>query len=317
MKTAITLLILSLIISLSVNASTNSDTVFVEKKIILQTKTGDIFGTLTTPKKFTKIPVALIIAGSGPVDRDGNIPGMKDSSYKVISEQLLKSGIATLRFDKRGIAESMAAGKNEIDIHFDDYINDAKGWVQMLKQDKRFSKVIIIGHSEGSLIGMVAATIADEYISIAGAGQTIDKIIKIQLSTQPKFVKDIVLPILDSLVKGKTVTNVNPMVASMFGPSVQPYIISWIKYDPQVEISKLKIPVLILQGTKDLQITVEDAKRLSIANPKASLVLIKNMNHLFRIVEGDSQANLNTYGDPSIPITDKLTKSITDFILKN
>jgi len=119
------------------------------------------------------------------------------------------------------------------------------------------------------------------------------------------------------LKNGKTVNNVDPDPNYPFRLSIQPFIISWIKYDPQIEISKLKIPVLILQGTSDLQVTVEDAKRLSTANPKASLVLIENMNHVFRIVGNDIQANTKSYSDPSLPISDQLVKSITDFIFKN
>lgn len=319
MKKTIGLMLLTLMISFSVDASIYSDTTFVEKKITLQIKTGTIFGTLTTPARFTKIPVALIIVGSGPMDRDGNyLPlGMKGNCYKMLSNELLKNGIATLRYDKRGIAESSAACKNEIDIKFEDFIDDAKGLVQMLKQDKRFSKVIVIGHSEGSLIGMPAATLADKYISLAGPGQTADKVLKVQINQQSKFFSDLALPILDSLVMGKTVAKVDPMLNSLFKASLQPYLISWFKYDPQVEISKLKIPVLILQGTSDLNVTAEDAKRLSVANPKANLVLIENMNHVFRIVGNDTQANVKSYSDSSLPISDQLVKSITDFILKN
>jgi len=316
MKTAFSLLFLSLMISLSVTASINSDTVSIEKKISLKTTSGEIFGTLTTPEKVTKIPVALIIAGSGPTDRDGNNQVMKNNSLKMLSSALVKNGIATLRYDKRGIAESKAAGKNEADLRFEDYVNDAKGWLQLLKQDKRFSKVIIIGHSEGSLIGMLVATAADKYISIAGAGQSADKKIKEQLIAQPKIVKDVAYPIIDSLKNEKIVTNIDPMLYSLFRPSIQPYLISWFRYDPQSEIKKLTIPVLILQGTNDIQVSVEDARLLSNAYPKAHLVYVDKMNHVFKIVEGDRPANIKTYNDLSLPIADKLVNSITDFILK-
>lgn len=187
-----------LFIAILANASGINDTPFIETKITLQTKTGEIAGTLTTPEKFDKIPVALIIAGSGPTDRDGNNPMMKNNSLKILATELSKNGIATLRYDKRGIAESKAAGKNETDLRFDDYVNDAKEWIQLLKQDKRFSKVIVIGHSEGSLIGMIAGTTADKFISIAGAGQSADKILKEQLSAQAKEVQDLSFPMIDS-----------------------------------------------------------------------------------------------------------------------
>jgi pimeloyl-ACP methyl ester carboxylesterase len=317
MKKIINLIFILSFNILTVNASTNSDTTFVETKITLQTKTGEIFGTLTTPEKFAKIPVALIIAGSGPTDRDGNNPMMKNNSLKILASELSRNGIATLRYDKRGIAESKSAGKNEAEIRFDDLVNDAKEWIQLLKQDKRFSKVIVIGHSEGSLIGMLAGTNANKFISIAGAGQSADKILKEQLSSQPKEVQDLSFPMIDSLKNGKTIDNVPPMLNSLFRPTVQPYIISWFKYDPQNEIEKLAIPSLILQGTNDIQVSVEDAKRLSNANQKAELVLINDMNHILRIIEGDRQANIATYSKGDLPIASELVKSITTFIHKD
>ena len=292
------------------------DTTLTETKVILETKTGQIFGTLTTPKRFFKIPVVLIIAGSGPTDRDGNGPMLKTNAYKKLAYALAENNIASIRYDKRGIAESKAALKKESDIRFDDYVNDAKEWIQLLKQDKRFSKVIVIGHSEGSLIGMLAAGKADMFISIAGAGQTIDKTLKEQLSAQPKEILELSNPIIESLKKGKTVDKVDPKVEMLFRLSVQPYLISWFKYDPQIEIQKLNIPILIIQGTKDIQVTVEDAKRLSKANPKAQLVLLDKMNHIFITVEGDRQANIATYNNPAIPLADGLVKNITDFIMK-
>ena len=315
MKTIKIIIILLLFVNATIAATTTSDTNFIETKITLKTKTGDIFGTLTTPERFDKIPVALIIAGSGPTDRDGNNPMMKNNSLKLLSDELIKNGIATMRYDKRGIAESKAAGKNEADLRFDDYVNDAKEWIQLLKQDKRFSNVIVIGHSEGSLIGMIAGTIADKFISIAGAGQSADKILKEQLSAQPKEVQDLCFPIIDSLKLGYPVTTVDKKLFSLFRPSVQPYMISWFMYDPQKEIKKLVIPILIIQGTNDIQVSVEDAKRLSDANPKAHLVFIDKMNHLFKIVEGDRQVNIATYNNPILPVSTELGKNISDFIL--
>lgn len=302
---------------MTVNAWAKSDTTFIETKITLQTKTGEIFGTLTTPEKFDKIPVVLIIAGSGPTDRDGNNPMMKNNSLKILASELSKNHIASLRYDKRGIAESQSAGKNEEEFRFDDLVNDAKEWIHLLKQDNRFSKIIVIGHSEGSLIGMLAGTNADKFISIAGTGQSADKILKEQLSFQPKEVQDLSFPLIDSLKNGKTIDNVPPMLNSLFRPTVQPYIISWFKYDPQNEIKKLLIPTLILQGTNDIQVSIEDAKRLSNANQKAELVLIKDMNHILRIIEGDLKANVATYSKADLPIANELVISITDFILKD
>jgi pimeloyl-ACP methyl ester carboxylesterase len=289
-----------------------TDNSIVETAITLKTNTGDIYGTLTTPKKFKTTSVALIIAGSGPTDRNGN-----GDAYKQLAKSLAHNNIASLRFDKRGVAESMAAIKNESDLRFEDYINDAKDWIQLLKQDKRFTELVVIGHSEGSLIGMIASTSADKFISIAGPGQSIDKILKIQLSTEPKEVKELEFTILDSLAKVKMVENIDSKLDFLFRKSIQPYMISWIKYNPQIEIQKLTIPTLIIQGTKDIQVSVEEANLLSKGKPNAKLVLIDKMNHPLKTVEGDLEENMATYNNPDLPINKELVKVISNFILKN
>jgi hypothetical protein len=177
--------------------------------------------------------------------------------------------------------------------------------------------VVVVGHSEGSLIGMIAANgLADGYVSVAGAGRSADKVIKEQLGSQPQQVIDMCFPIIDSLVAGKTVADVNPMLNALFRPSVQPYLISWFHYDPQLEIKKLTIPVLIIQGTNDIQVSISDANLLAAASLKAQLILVKNMNHIFRLVEGDRDANIATYSKGELPISEELVNSIASFTLK-
>lgn len=310
----ISILLIFVSFSTLLQASIKMDSNFVQTKINLSTKTGEIHGTLTTPKKFKKISIALIISGSGPTDRDGNNAMMKNNTLKTLAFELSQNCIATLRYDKRGIAESKSAVKSETDLRFSDYVNDAKEWIALLKKDKRFSKVVVIGHSEGSLIGMLASAKTDKFISIAGPGRSADKILKEQISAQPKLVQELSFPIIDSLKNGELVRNVNPMLKTLFRPSIQPYMISWFQYDPETELRKLSIPILIIQGTKDIQVTVEDAKFLASANQKAKLLYIPNMNHVFRIVNEDRKANLATYNNPTLPIASEMVQGIVDFI---
>ena len=297
-----------------INVTAAIDSSFVETPITLKTATGDIFGTITTPKNFTRIPVALIIAGSGPTDRNGNNNFMKNDGLKQLAYALSAENIASLRFDKRGIGESAKAAPKEEDLRFDDYVNDVKEWIEVLKKDKRFNSVIVIGHSEGSLIGMIAAKNADKYISIAGAGETADLILRKQLVTLPEELRDQSFSILDSLKKGQLYQEVNPQLNMVFRKSVQPYMISWFKYDPQILIKELKIPVLIIQGTADLQVKLEDANLLAKANPAAKLSIIEGMNHVLKIVGDDSKLNKKSYNDPTLQIAPEMVKSIVDFI---
>jgi len=294
------------------------DSTWVESSVTLETKTGTLYGTLCFPKNFTKGPVGMIIAGSGPTDRNCNSPMMKTDAYKMLAHQLADNNIATFRYDKRGIGESKGAANKETTLHFEDLVNDANAWLQLLKQDKRFTKIIVIGHSEGSLIGiLIANNGADEFISISGVGESGDKILKTQLMVQPKSVQDSLFPIIDSLAAGKLVKNVNPNFNALFRASVQPYLISWFKYNPANEIKKLTIPVLILQGTNDMQVSVDDAKMLKEADPKAKLILLDSMNHVFKIIKGDRTENINSYSNPALPIDPELPADIGDFIYQD
>jgi pimeloyl-ACP methyl ester carboxylesterase len=307
------------ILSICLFAEVKKDSVFSESEVILKTSTGEIYGTLAIPNNVKTSPVILIIAGSGPTDRDGNSPimGLQTNAYKMLSEGLAKKGISSVRFDKRGIAKSKLAMTSESDVRFETFINDVVAWIALLKSDNRFSKIYILGHSEGSLIGMIAAeqTNTSGFISIAGAGKSADKILQEQLKTKlPPLLLDESNKILDSLKIGKTVSNVNPSLVSLYRPSVQPYMISWIKYDPAKEIGKLKIPVLIIQGTTDLQVTVDDSKLLSAANTNAKLLIIENMNHTLKESDSDIQKNMATYNNPDLPLKEGLTDDIVNFI---
>jgi pimeloyl-ACP methyl ester carboxylesterase len=269
-----------------------------------------------TPASNSYKMVALIIAGSGPTDRDGNNQAMKNNSLKMLAKELAKNGIASLRYDKRGIGNSKNAGLKEADLRFENYVNDAKDWVGYLKKELKFNKIIVIGHSEGSLIGMIVSQDINvsKYVSIAGAGQPADQIIREQLKSQPMSVSIPSNTILDDLVKGKTVENIPQILNGLFRPSVQPYMISWFKYDPQKEISILKIPVLIVQGTTDIQVSLDDANRLAKAKPKSKLAIIEGMNHVLKPASADRQMNILTYSQPDLAIKKELIDNLIPFL---
>ena len=260
----------------------------------------------------------MIIAGSGPTDRNGNNPMMTNNSLKMLAKELQKNGIASVRYDKRGIGESKNSGLQEIDLRFEDYVQDVEGWIKLLKEDDRFSNIIVLGHSEGSLIGMIAShkQEAKKFISIAGIGIPAGDIIRKQLKGQPQFVLDESLKIIEKLENGETVENVSQMLYSLFRPSVQPYIISWFKYDPQKEIAKLDIPILIVQGTTDIQVSVSDADKLALANKKSQKQIIEGMNHILKEAEVDRQKNIQTYSIPDLPLKKELMEVIVKFIVE-
>ncbi|NML41974.1 DUF3887 domain-containing protein [Chitinophaga sp. G-6-1-13] len=282
----------------------------------LTTADATIHGTLTLPVSNGPVPVVLLIAGSGPTDRNGNNNmGLKTNVYKMLAETLQADGIACVRYDKRGVAAS-ATGKPETDISFEGTVNDAAGFIKMLKADKRFSRVIVAGHSEGSMIGMLAIqrSAADEFISIAGAGEPIDVILQRQLGAQSPPLAAKAKSMLDSLKQGHKVVNTEPALQGLFYPAVQPYIMSWVKYDPEKEIGKLKIPILIIQGNTDAQVSVNDAKHLKQGAPAAQLKIIDQMNHVLKVAPASGGVNDITYADPSKPLSTQFVKEVESFI---
>jgi hypothetical protein len=215
-------------------------TLFSQQQVELVTQNGSLFGTLLVSEASEKRPVVLIIAGSGPTDRDGNQVFMNNNSLKYLAEGLSDMGVASLRYDKRGIGASRLAGGKEEEFTIDVFIDDAVLWIKTLQADSSFSSVFVAGHSEGSLIGMVACNKiqgVSGLISIAGAGRSADLILKEQLASQPDIIKDYSYGIIDRLKSADTVSNISPLLMSLFRPSVQPYLISWFKYD-QAKLQK-------------------------------------------------------------------------------
>lgn len=287
-----------------------------EKTVTVETPTGKLFGTLNIPKGKKIMPVYIIIAGSGPTDRNGNsilLPG-KNNTYQMIARGLSRLGIATLRYDKRGIGESRDALKSENGLTFEDNVKDVQAWVEFLKKDGSFSKIGLIGHSEGSLVGMIAATNGgiDYMVSIAGPGRPIDVILNEQTSKAPEKQKQEIEKMLSLLKQGKKVWFVPNDMMSLFRPSIQPYMISWLKYDPARVAFYIKCPFLVLQGTTDLQVKPDDAKLLAAANPRAKLVLIDGMNHVMKMAPMDEKTNMAAYSDPKLPLAEGIIKNIAD-----
>lgn len=285
--------------------------------VTLDTPTGTVHGTLLRPAGHGPHPVALLIAGSGPTDRDGNsaaLPG-QNNSLKLLAEGLAERGIASLRYDKRGIAESAPAAPNEADLRFEHYAEDAAAWVQQLRDDERFTSVTVIGHSEGSLIGMRAAHEADAFVSIAGIARPASAVLRDQLRPQlPPALWDESERILAILEAGNTAEDVPQPLFALYRPSVQPYLISWLRYDPAQELARLDVPILIVQGTTDIQVSTGEAHTLHEAAPEAEMLMIEGMNHILKDVPPDPAQQQASYSDPSLPLAEGLVERIARFI---
>ena len=290
-----------------------------DQPIVLDTPTGQIFGSVVMPAAKAPVPVALIIAGSGPTDRNGNsraLPGA-NNSLMLLAQALGDAGFASVRYDKRGIGASLAGSPSESALRFDTYIDDAAGWIAKLRSDPRFSAVIVIGHSEGSLIGMVAAQKAgaSAFVSLAGVTRVASDILRTQMAGKlPPELDAQNEAILGGLERGRTAATVPKELAGLYRESVQPYLISWFKYVPSERVGALGVPVLIVQGTTDIQVAVSEAEALKKARPQAQLAIIPGMNHVLKMVEAGMPAQLASYSDPALPIAPALMTALVDFL---
>jgi pimeloyl-ACP methyl ester carboxylesterase len=284
--------------------------------IQLAIKPGTLYGVIDLPAGDGPFPIVVSIAGSGPTDRDGNQPRMKNDSLKLLGQKLAAKGIAVLRYDRRGIGQSRKTAPKEEDLTIDLLADDVVEWIKLLRKDKRFSRIGIVGHSEGALVGTLAArrAPADAFVSLAGVGRKIHVVLAEQLAKNlPADLKQKSDTIIDELVAGRRVAEIPKELTSLFRPSVQPFLISKFKYDPAQELAKLKMPVLIVQGTTDLQSRVEDAKALAEARKDAKLLLIEGMNHTLRKASTQAEQT-KAYFDPSLPLAPGLADDIATFL---
>jgi len=290
----------------------------LQRPISIDTGNGELFGSLLLPKSDTPVPVVLIISGSGPTDRDGNNPeGGRNDSLKRLAWLLARHDIASVRYDKRGVAASLAATPDERNLSVEAYVADALAWSRKLAADPRMGPVILLGHSEGALIASLAAPQANAagVISLSGSARPIDQLLRQQLASRlpaPLMLRSNEL--LDSLKAGQPDANVPPALQVIFRPSVQPYLISLFRQDPAQAFAALKVPALIIQGSHDIQVSVDDARQLKAAKPDAELALVEGMNHVLRIVPKDVKQQLASYKDPNRPLAAELGTRIPAFI---
>lgn len=276
-----------------------------------------LHGSLMRPDGPARTVAVLIISGSGPTDRNGDstVPGVKPATLRLLAERLADDGVISLRYDKRGVAASAAAGGLEQDLRFTGYIDDAVAWAERLRTEPGVKCVVILGHSEGALIAAVAAhrTPVCGVISVAGAGRPADEVLAEQLSRQaPADLMIRIRVVLAELKAGRTVPDAP--VPALFRPSIQPYLISWLQYDPAAELKKLKAPVMILQGENDLQVSVADARRLATARPDARLVLLPGVNHVLKTAPADPAGNIAAYADPTLPLGPGVAEAVVGFV---
>lgn len=286
---------------------------------------GPLKGIHTTPDR-ASAPVILIIPGSGPTDRDGNNPqGVSASTYKYLAKELAELQVQSVRIDKRGMFSSHAAIKDANQVTLEDYADDVHSWIRTIHSETNVACVWLLGHSEGGLVALVSAQRKEFICGIiltAAPGRKFGDILRQQLKDNPAnepILKDALQAVRD-LEAGNfvDVSGFHPALQQLFFPSVQNYLINIMSYSPSELISSLSLPILILQGDRDLQIGKMDAKALSEANSNAVLRILSNVNHVLKRVNTNNRAeNFATYSNPALPLAEGVTATIVEFVKSN
>jgi pimeloyl-ACP methyl ester carboxylesterase len=267
----------------------------------------------------------LIVAGSGPTDRNGNSAGAlraqnNSNLYAIMAWELAAAGVASVRYDKRILGDNLKK-LDVASLSIDDFVDDALAGARALAADKRFSKVILLGHSEGAGLVLQAANRGAPVAGIvmmSGAGRPIMTVIREQLSRQlppEELVK------WDSAsaryLRGDSIGEVHPALMSLLQPVNRRFMQTWAKYDPAAEIARVKVPVLIVQGGRDIQVSEADAHALVAAQPAATLLLIPDANHVYRsATTNDLASQMRLYTDPTIPLVPELAAGIVGWVRK-
>lgn len=289
--------------------------------VTVATDLGSLEGSLLVPAGGAPVPVVLILSGSGPQDRDGNTPGesARTDVYRLLAEGLLAQGLASLRFDDPGVGKSASAlPASEADVTYPLEVAAVQRWIPFLKSDPRFSRVVLAGHSEGALTATLLAEAGTTaaMVSLAGAGRPIDVILREQLAPQLTAEQLVTLDAaLAKLKQGALPGPLPPPFDQLLRPSVQPYLASWIAYDPSAEVGKVKVPAFIIQGRTDVQVSVEDAMLLAAGKPDAKTLFVDDMGHVLKQATIKSaNAQSAQYSDPSIPLHPALVPAIAGFV---
>ncbi len=276
-----------------------------------------LHGTLEGPSLAGDSVLVFIIQGSGPTDRDGNNPMAKNNSLKMLSAALVEKGYFTFRYDKRGIGESVLAPEKMSNLVFEDFVQDAIAWKEWLEKTYSFKKVIIAGHSQGSLVAGLAhlQSPAAGIISLAGTARSADVLIVEQLGKQNEKLASDAKSYFATLARGDTLGEINPFLNSLFNPAILPFLKSYIAYNPSEVYHQIQVPILVVTGAADLQVPVEDGEALDQISENSELAVVPTMNHVLKSVSSE-QENFLSYGNPDLPLHEALVPIIDAFLQK-
>lgn len=302
----------------------------MEIEVAAQVENGPLAGALVLPASGPVRAAMVVIPGSGPTDRNGDNPLGVDAGYlRMLAAALAEQGIASIRVDKRGMFASKGRFGDANAVTFDDYAGDALAWVEVAKERTGAGCVWLAGHSEGGLVALLAAQAASPslcgLVLVAAPGRPMGTVLRAQLGANPANAPllDDALDAIAALERGERVdvSGFHPALRAMFAPTVQGFLIDAFARDPAALAAGLALPVLIVDGDEDIQVTRADADALfgalSGTPATAERVTVPGMNHVLKqVAKADIAANLAAYGDPSLPLAPGLAEAIGDFVLR-
>ncbi|WP_079606651.1 alpha/beta hydrolase [Bradyrhizobium erythrophlei] len=278
-------------------------------------RVGAIDAVLTVPSEVERPPVALLIAGSGSTDHDGNGPQIKPATLKKLAEQLAARKIATLRYDKRGAGGWKPEFGRPEDFRFKDYVDDAAALVNYLRSSGKFSKVILVGHSEGGLVAILTArrVPVDRLVLLVTAARRQGDLLKAQL--EKTLAPDVYKPMADAIDAIMSGQIVDPLPQGLsIPPAMQPGIASAFTEDPVVPLKLIDQPTLIVGGGRDRQVARLDFLALSTASPAAKTLWLPDMNHVLVDV-ADEADDLAAYNQAERALDPAMIDAVAAFVL--
>jgi pimeloyl-ACP methyl ester carboxylesterase len=275
--------------------------------------------TYLRPEGSDRVPLAVTIAGSGPTDRDGNsTQGLKTDAYKQLAAALSDLGIASVRYDKRGIGGSADLGKDERQLTIEHYAKDAQAIAAWARQLPNVGSIVLIGHSEGGVLALMAAkpAAAKAVVLLSTPGRPLGQILRDQLARPalPAELRAEALEIIAALERGEEVKTVRTDLEPLFRPSVQPFMRSWIKTDPAQLLRGLDMPVLVIGGGRDIQVARPDFDALLAARANVKSMWYPDMGHTLKPAGEDLQSQGRAYTDPTLALADGLADEVARFI---
>jgi hypothetical protein len=277
----------------------------------------ELAGTLALPAGATRPPMAVIVAGSGPTDRNGNARvGLRTNAYAQLAWGLAGKGIASLRYDKR-VLPTAKGQLNLADLSFDDFVADLTAAVAAVRGE--YGGVVVIGHSEGGALAVRAAArglAVDGLVLVAAPGRPLAALLHEQIGRQ---VDSAMLVRFDSALalylRGEDPGELPPALRALVLPVNRRFTQGWAAFDPARELATVKAPILILQGETDIQVRVTDAEALKDARDDAELVLLPGMNHVLKAAADTTLgAQVPTYINPTLSIVPAVVETIAGFI---